>query len=142
MANNWNYDDDDDDYIFAEYLSGQSDLQPKEIALRRKQARVDALRDRSFEGEKGQMIGDVYVAQSPLQSLGQLASGYMGRKGQEGVDTEISEQDASRKELRSNMINMLRSRKGSRNDMQMGRLKTPQEELAEEVERRKRPVNI
>jgi hypothetical protein len=130
MENNWNYDDDDD--IFAQYLSGQSDLQPKEIALRRKQARVDALRDRSFEGEKGQMIGDVYVAQSPLQSLGQLASGYMGRKGQEGVDTEMSEQDAARKGLRSTMISMLRSRKGSRNDMQM-----PADETPEEIARRK-----
>ena len=130
MANNWNYDDDDD--IFAEYLSGQSDLQPKEIALRRKQARVDALRDRSFESEKGQMIGDVYVAQSPLQSLGQLASGYMGRKGQEGVDKEMSEQDASRKGLRSTMISMLRSRKGSRNDMQM-----PADETPDEIAKRK-----
>jgi len=121
MANNWNSYNDDD--ILAQYFAGQSDLQPEEIALRRKQAQVDALRDRSFDGAKGQMVGDVYVAQSPLQSLGQLANAYMGRKGQEGVDKRVSAQDVLRKGLRSNLTGAFNER--------YNRKKTPEEEMAD-----------
>ena len=89
MQNNWNSYNDDD--ILAQYFAGQSDLQPEEIALRRKQAQVDALRERGMESQEGKMVGNTYVVPSFTQYAAQLANAYMGRKGQEGVDVKEKE---------------------------------------------------
>ena len=131
MQNNWNSYNDDD--ILAQYFAGQSDLQPEEIALRRKQAQVDALRERGMESQEGKMVGNTYVVPSFTQYAAQLANAYMGKKGQEGVDKRVSAQDVLRKGLRSNLTGAFNER--------YGRQLTPQEELAEEAERMKRPIN-
>jgi len=140
MANNWNSYNDDD--IYAEYLSGQSDLRPEDMAIRRKQAMTDALRNQGMQSQDGKMVGNVYVGASPLQALGQLAYAYMGKKGQGEVDERQGKQDVSRKGLRTTMIEALRSRMGgSQNGMPMGRKKTPEEEMAEQAERMRQPIN-
>ena len=90
MQNNYNQKYNDDD-ILAQYFAGQSDLQPEEIALRRKQAQVDALRERGMESQEGKMVGNTYVVPSFTQYAAQLANAYMGRKGQEGVDVKEKE---------------------------------------------------
>ena len=121
MANNWNSGNDDD--ILAQYFAGQSDLQPEEIALRRKQAQIDALRERSMQGQEGKMVGNVYVAPSIAQYAAQLGNAYMGKKGQEGVDKRMIAQDVLRKGLRSAMTGAF--------DERYNRKKTPEEEMAD-----------
>ena len=139
MAYNWNSDNNDD--IYSEYLSGQSDLQPEDMALRRKQAMADALRNQGMQSQDGKMVGNVYVGASPLQALGQLAYAYMGKKGQGEVDERQGKQDVLSKGQRTTMIEALRSRMGgSQNGMPMGRKKTPEEEMAEQAERMRQPT--
>lgn len=131
MANNWNSYNDDD--ILAQYFAGQSDLQPEEIALRRKQAQVDALRDRGLQEQEGKMVGNTFVAPSIAQYAAQLGNAYMGRKGQEGVDKRVSAQDVLRQGLRYNLTGAF--------DERYNRKKTPEEKMAEQAERMRQPIN-
>ena len=133
MQNNWNSFNDDD--IWAEYLSAQSDLRPEDRAILEAQSRVKELRALGRKQQEGTMAGNVYVAASPFQHLGQLANAYMGKKGQREVDERRSKQDALSKDQRTTMIEALRSRMNGR---PTGRPLTRQEALAEEAEERRR----
>jgi hypothetical protein len=139
MQNIWN--SDNDDYIWAQYLSGQSDLRPEDRAILEAQSRVKELRALGRKQQEGRMVGNVYVAASPFQHLGQLANAYMGKKGQGEVDERRSKQDALSKDQRTTMIEALRSKYDPhqlrRNGMPTDRPLTPQEELAEEAEKRR-----
>ena len=132
MANNYNQYSDNSDVWFDLY-GAEGDMQPEEMELRRKQAQINALRERGMEAQEGKMVGNTYVAPSFTQYAAQLANAYMGKKGQEGVDKRVSAQDVLRKGLRSNLTGAFNER--------YGRQLTPQEELAEEAERMKRPIN-
>lgn len=90
MANNSNQYSDSSDVWFDLY-GAEGDMQPEEMELRRKQAQINALRDRGMEAQEGKMVGNTYVAPSFTQYAAQLANAYMGRKGQEGVDVKEKE---------------------------------------------------
>ena len=78
-----------DDYML-EYLMQMGAMRPEEDRLTRRQAMVDELRSRSQQPLQGQQVGRVYVAPSFAQGLGQLATAYGARKGQEKLDTDYS----------------------------------------------------
>jgi len=78
-----------DDYML-EYLMQMGAMRPDEERLARRQAMVDALRTQSIQPLQGQQVGRVYVAPSFAQGLGQLATAYGARKGQEKLDTDYS----------------------------------------------------
>jgi hypothetical protein len=90
MQNNFNQGQDNSDVWFDVY-GAEGDMQPEEIELRRKQAQINALRERGMESQEGKMVGNTYVAPSFTQYAAQLANAYMGRKGQEGVDVKEKE---------------------------------------------------
>lgn len=90
MQNNYNQNSDNSDVWFDLY-GAEGDMQPEEMELRRKQAQINALRERGMEAQEGKMVGNTYVAPSFTQYAAQLANAYMGRKGQEGVDVKEKE---------------------------------------------------
>ena len=90
MQNNYNQNSDNSDVWFDLY-GAEGDMQPEEMELRRKQAQINALRERGMESQEGKMVGNTYVAPSFTQYAAQLANAYMGRKGQEGVDVKEKE---------------------------------------------------
>jgi hypothetical protein len=75
-----------DDYML-EYLMQMGAMRPEEDRLARRQAMVDALREKSQQPLQGQQVGRIYVAPSIAQGIGQLATAYGARKGQEKLDT-------------------------------------------------------
>ena len=83
------YSDNSD--VWFNLYGAEGDMQPEEMELRRKQAQINALRERGMEAQEGKMVGDTYVAPSFTQYAAQLANAYMGRKGQEGVDVKEKE---------------------------------------------------
>ena len=90
MANNFNQGQDNSDVWFDLY-GAEGDMQPEEMALRRKQSQIDALRAQGMEAQQGRMVGNTFVAPSIAQYAAQLGNAYMGRKGQEGVDVKEKE---------------------------------------------------
>ena len=90
MANNFNQGQDNSDVWFDLY-GAEGDMQPEEMALRRKQSQIDALRAQGMEAQQGRMVGKTFVAPSIAQYAAQLGNAYMGRKGQEGVDVKEKE---------------------------------------------------
>ena len=68
------------------YMVEMGAIEPQEEEARRQQAQVDILRDKGMESQEGRMVGDVYVAASPFQHLGQLGNAYMARKGNEKTE--------------------------------------------------------
>ena len=68
------------------YMVEMGAIEPQEEEARRQQAQIDILRDKGMESQEGRMIGDVYVAASPFQHLGQLGNAYMARKGNEKTE--------------------------------------------------------
>lgn len=76
-----------DDYML-EYLMQMGAMRPEEDRLARRQAMVDALREKSQQPLQGQQVGRIYVAPSIAQGIGQLATAYGARTGQEKLDTD------------------------------------------------------
>jgi hypothetical protein len=68
------------------YMVEMGAIEPQEEEARRQQAQIDILRDKGMESQEGRMVGDVYVAASPFQHLGQLGNAYMARKGNEKTE--------------------------------------------------------
>lgn len=90
MANNYNQNYDNSDVFFDVYAA-EGDMQPEEMALRRKQAQIDALRAQGMQAQEGKMVGNTFVAPSFAQYAAQLGNAYMGRKGQEQSDVKEKE---------------------------------------------------
>lgn len=82
----------DDQYF--EYLVSIGAMRPEEAQMARRQAQVDAMRDRSMTSPEGQMVGKHYVAPSFTQYAGQLMNAYGARKGQEKVDQQYGDFNA------------------------------------------------
>lgn len=68
------------------YMVEMGAIEPQEEEAQRQQAQIDILRDKGMESQEGRMVGDVYVAASPFQHLGQLGNAYMARKGNEKTE--------------------------------------------------------
>lgn len=84
------------DELMFDYLLQMGQYRPEEEQLRRRQAYVNALRQQGMESPQGGMAGRVYVAPSITQGLAQLGQSYMGRKGQEDLDTKYSDLNVRR----------------------------------------------
>lgn len=96
----------DDDLMF-EYLVQMGAMRPEEAELKKKQALVEALREGSMTGPKGQMVSGHYVAPSFTQNLAQVAQGYAAGKMQKGVDQGM----AGMNDRQRQMLEDLRKRK-------------------------------
>lgn len=90
MQNNSNQYSDNSDVWFDLY-GAEGDMQPEEMALRRKQSQIDALRAQGMEAQQGRMVGNTFVTPSIAQYAAQLGNAYMGRKGQEQADLKEKE---------------------------------------------------
>lgn len=77
------------DNLMFDYLLQMGAMTPEEEELKRKQAIVDALRQKSGQSPKGQMVGNHYVAPSITQYAGQMMDAYMANKGQGDVDQRM-----------------------------------------------------
>ena len=98
------------DDLMLEYLLQMGAMQPRQAQNERKQAYVDALRERGMTSPQGQMAGRVYVAPSITQYASQLGHAYMGRKGQDALDKDY----AATNQAQADMIKMLRDRMATR----------------------------
>ena len=65
------------------YMVEMGAIDPQEEELQRQQAQIDALRDKSMQGQEGRMVGNTFVAPSITQYAAQLGNAYMARKGNE-----------------------------------------------------------
>lgn len=74
------------DDLYLEYLLQMGAMSPDEEKLARRQARVDALRERSMQTPTGEMVGKHYVAPSWTQYAAQLGNAFMANKAQGKVD--------------------------------------------------------
>lgn len=136
MANNYNQNYDNSDVWFDVY-GAEGDMQPEEMALRRKQAQIDALRAQGMQAQEGKMVGNTYVAPSFTQYAAQLANAYMGRKGQEGVDVKEKELGTRRGDALRNASATIRGRIDADNNKA---LLSPGENMSltpEEINRRR-----
>ena len=102
-----------DDESYFDYLISIGAMRPEEAQMARKQAQVDAMRDRSMTSPEGQMVGKHYVAPSFTQYAGQLMNAYGARKGQEALD----EQYGSFNQKQKAMLEALRADKRLRRQM-------------------------
>ena len=103
----------ENDDMYFEYLVSIGAMRPEEAQMARKQAQVDAMRDRSMTSPEGQMVGKHYVAPSFTQYAGQLMNAYGARKGQEALD----EQYGSFNQKQKAMLEALRADKRLRRQM-------------------------
>jgi hypothetical protein len=103
----------ENDDMYFEYLVSIGAMRPEEAQMARKQAQVDAMRDRSMTSPEGQMVGKHYVAPSFTQYAGQLMNAYGTRKGQEALD----EQYGSFNQKQKAMLEALRADKRLRRQM-------------------------
>lgn len=74
-----------DDLMF-DYLIQMGAMSPEEEELRRRQAQIDALREKSMQSPEGKMVSGHYVAPSITQYGAQLMNAYGAAKGQQGVN--------------------------------------------------------
>jgi hypothetical protein len=74
------------DDLYLEYLLQMGAMSPDEEKLARRQARVDALREKSMQTPTGEMVGKHYVAPSWTQYAAQLGNAFMANRGQKQVD--------------------------------------------------------
>lgn len=79
-----------DNESYYDYLTSMAPLGPEEEKLLRQQKVIEMLREGSMEGEKGQMVGNTFVAPSFTQHLNTLAKGYVANKNQKGVDMDYT----------------------------------------------------
>ena len=70
------------------YMVEMGALTPQEEEAQRQQATIDALRDKSMQGQEGRMVGNTFVAPSFTQYAAQLGNAYMARKGNEQTKKE------------------------------------------------------
>jgi hypothetical protein len=84
----------ENDDMYFEYLVSIGAMRPEEAQMARKQAQVDAMRDRSMTSPEGQMVGKHYVAPSFTQYAGQLMNAYGARKGQEKLEQQYGDFNA------------------------------------------------
>ena len=70
------------------YMVEMGALTPQEEEVQRQQATIDALRDKSMQGQEGEMVGRTFVAPSFTQYAAQLGNAYMARKGNEQTKKE------------------------------------------------------
>ena len=70
------------------YMVEMGALTPQEEEVQRQQATIDALRDKSMQGQEGRMVGNTFVAPSFTQYAAQLGNAYMARKGNEQTKKE------------------------------------------------------
>jgi hypothetical protein len=96
-----------DDMMF-EYLLQMGAMSPEEEELRRKQAQVEALRQKGQEGLQGQMVGKHYVGPTVLDAGAKLATMYQADKQQKGVDTQMRGMNDKQRQ----MLEDLRRRRG------------------------------
>jgi len=75
---------------YYDYLTSLAPLGPEEEKLLRQQKVIEMLREGSMQGEKGEMVGNTFVAPSFTQHLNTLAKGYVANKNQKGVDTDTT----------------------------------------------------
>lgn len=79
------------DDLYLEYLLQMGAMSPEEEKLARRQARVDALREKSMQTPTGEMVGKHYVAPSWTQYAAQLGNAFMANKGQGKIDQQYGE---------------------------------------------------
>ena len=103
-----------DDMMF-EYLLQMGAMQPDMLELKRKQAMVDTLRDRSMEPMKGQMVGKRYVAPGIANAIAQMGTAYMAGQSQKEVGAKQAEMNAAQ----ATFLNELRNRKRKQGDLSM-----------------------
>jgi hypothetical protein len=104
----------ENDDMYFEYLVSIGAMRPEEAQMARKQAQVDAMRDRSMTSPEGQMVGKHYVAPSFTQYAGQLMNAYGARKGQEKLEQQYGDFNAK---SRKAMLEALRADKRLRRQM-------------------------
>lgn len=88
-----------DDSLMFDYLVQMGAMKPEQDELKRKQAMVDLLRQKSMTPMEGQMIGKHYVAPGLAGALSQLGQGYFAAKAQQGVDTGMADMNARQKAM-------------------------------------------
>jgi len=86
-----------DDLMF-DYLMQMGAMQPDMLELKRKQAMVDTLRNRSMEPMQGQMVGKRYVAPGIANAIAQMGTAYMAGQGQKDVASGLSQMNATQRE--------------------------------------------
>jgi hypothetical protein len=86
----------DQNQMMMEYLLEMGAMQPEQAELAKKQALVDALRQRSMQGPESRNAGRSVVAANPLEFLNQGLQGYAARKGQETSDMAMRDMSARR----------------------------------------------
>lgn len=91
-----------DDLMF-EYLMQMGAMQPDMLELKRKQAMVDTLRNRSMEPMQGQMIGKRYVAPGIANAIAQLGTAYMAGQGQKDVTAAQAKANATQRQALEEM---------------------------------------
>jgi hypothetical protein len=96
-----------DDNMMFDYLVQMGAMKPEQDELKRKQAMVDLLRQKSMQPMEGQMIGKHYVAPGLAGAISQLGQGYFAAKGQQGVDSGMTDMNARQKA----MLEALRKKK-------------------------------
>jgi hypothetical protein len=84
------------------YLIQMGAMQPEQQQMMRRQAMVDALRQRSMEDKKGQMVGNYYVAPSIVSPIiDQLTAS----RDQKALDQRRQAMSAEQRRLLEQMMN-------------------------------------
>ena len=99
-----------DDYVKLD-LAGADPEQTNELRrLQRKRMVADMLMKQSMQSPQGQMVGNVYVAPSPMQGIAQLVQAYMANKGNKDVDQGY--QSLGEKRQAANVADMAKYQQG------------------------------
>lgn len=99
-----------DDYVKLD-LAGADPEQTNELRrLQRKRKVAEMLMQQSMQSPQGRMVGDVYVAPSPMQGIAQLVQAYMANKGNKDVDQGY--QSLGEKRQAANVADMAKYQQG------------------------------
>lgn len=82
---------------YFDYFIEMGAMRPDEDKLKRKQAMVDYLRQSSLQAPQAQQAGNVVVAPSWTQVLGQVGQAYAASRGQKQADAAYADMNAKRK---------------------------------------------
>jgi hypothetical protein len=85
----------DQDYF--DYFLEMGAMRPEDEKLKRKQAMVDYLRQASFDAPQAKQAGNVVVAPSWTQVLGQVGQAYAANRGQKEADEMYGDLNAKRR---------------------------------------------
>lgn len=85
------------DDAYFDYFLEMGAMRPEDEKLKRKQAMVDYLRQSSLQSPQATQAGNVVVAPSWTQVLGQVGQAYAARRGQKEADEMYGQLNKNRR---------------------------------------------